>query len=65
FTGQLQRTLVAARLQQQYAFAVEPCVPQPGLGACARDRAVRLMLDQLGWWGRALREARAVRPYVS
>ncbi|NEE51949.1 NADPH-dependent oxidoreductase, partial [Streptomyces sp. SID8455] len=34
-------------------------------GSCARDRAVRLMLDQLGWWGWALREARAVRPYVS
>ncbi|MYT39308.1 NADPH-dependent oxidoreductase [Streptomyces sp. SID8356] len=34
-------------------------------GACARDRAAGLMLDQLGWWGRALREARAVRPYVS
>ncbi|MFJ7188540.1 NADPH-dependent FMN reductase [Streptomyces bacillaris] len=34
-------------------------------GACARDRAVGLMLDQLGWWGWALREARAVRPYVS
>ncbi len=30
-----------------------------------RDRAVALMLDQLGWWGPALREARAARPYVS
>ncbi|MFI1830124.1 NADPH-dependent FMN reductase [Streptomyces sp. NPDC020412] len=30
-----------------------------------RDRSVGLMLDQLGWWGIALREARAVRPYAS
>lgn len=30
-----------------------------------RDRAAGLMLDQLGWWGLALREARAARPYVS
>ncbi|MFD9423628.1 MULTISPECIES: NADPH-dependent FMN reductase [unclassified Streptomyces] len=30
-----------------------------------RDRAVGLMLDQLGWWGTALRDARAARPYVS
>ncbi|MEJ8636225.1 MULTISPECIES: NAD(P)H-dependent oxidoreductase [Streptomyces] len=30
-----------------------------------RDRAAALMLDQLGWWGLALREARAARPYVS
>ncbi|HZX39614.1 MAG TPA: NAD(P)H-dependent oxidoreductase [Streptomyces sp.] len=30
-----------------------------------RDRAAELMLDQLGWWGLALREARAARPYVS
>ncbi|MFF3753545.1 NADPH-dependent FMN reductase [Streptomyces sp. NPDC002018] len=30
-----------------------------------RDRAAGLMLDQLGWWGLALREARALRPYVS
>lgn len=34
-------------------------------GDCGRDRAVGVMLDQLGWWGWALREARAVRPYVS
>lgn len=34
-------------------------------GDTGRDRSVGLMLDQLGWWGRALREARAVRPYVS
>ncbi|MFF8957815.1 NADPH-dependent FMN reductase [Streptomyces sp. NPDC014894] len=30
-----------------------------------RESSVRLLLDQLGWWGLALREARAVRPYVS
>ncbi|MEV6398521.1 NAD(P)H-dependent oxidoreductase [Streptomyces sp. NPDC051907] len=30
-----------------------------------RERAAALMLDQLGWWGLALREARAARPYVS
>ncbi|MGW6713224.1 NADPH-dependent FMN reductase [Streptomyces globisporus] len=34
-------------------------------GDIRRDRSVGLMLDQLGWWGWALREARAVRPYVS
>lgn len=28
-------------------------------------QAVDCMLDQLTWWGLALREARAVRPYVS
>ncbi|MFI6285823.1 NADPH-dependent FMN reductase [Streptomyces sp. NPDC051018] len=30
----------------------------------ARDRAAERMLDQLGWWGVALREARAARPYI-
>ncbi|MCX4824500.1 NAD(P)H-dependent oxidoreductase [Streptomyces sp. NBC_01142] len=30
-----------------------------------REGAAGLMLDQLGWWGLALREARAARPYVS
>ncbi|MFI1014368.1 NADPH-dependent FMN reductase [Streptomyces sp. NPDC020965] len=30
-----------------------------------KGRAADLMLDQLGWWGLALREARARRPYVS
>ncbi|WP_455358515.1 NADPH-dependent FMN reductase [Streptomyces sp. SYSU K21746] len=30
-----------------------------------RGRAVTSLLDQLGWWGLALREARAVRPYLS
>lgn len=29
------------------------------------DHAVAAMLDQLTWWGLALREARAARPYVS
>ena len=29
------------------------------------SRAVNTMLDQLVWWGRALREARAARPYPS
>ncbi|MGW1210540.1 NADPH-dependent FMN reductase [Streptomyces sp. NPDC002499] len=28
------------------------------------DAAAKVMLDQLVWWGRALREARAVRPYA-
>jgi NAD(P)H-dependent FMN reductase len=28
-------------------------------------RAAKSMLDQLVWWGRALREARAERPYVA
>ncbi|TDD79515.1 NADPH-dependent oxidoreductase [Actinomadura darangshiensis] len=27
------------------------------------EAAAKGMLDQLGWWGHALREARAVRPY--
>ncbi|MEU4658375.1 NAD(P)H-dependent oxidoreductase [Streptomyces sp. NPDC023723] len=27
------------------------------------DAAAKTMLDQLVWWGRALREAKAVRPY--
>ncbi|MFE3828426.1 NADPH-dependent FMN reductase [Streptomyces sp. NPDC059092] len=31
----------------------------------AGDRAAGLMLDQLGWWGLALREAREARPYLS
>lgn len=30
-----------------------------------RDRSIALMLDQLGWWGTALRAARTARPYVS
>lgn len=29
------------------------------------QRAAATMLDQLGWWGRALRDARARHPYVS
>lgn len=29
-----------------------------------RDRAASTLLDQLGWWGLALREARAARPYI-
>lgn len=29
------------------------------------SQAAATMLDQLGWWGRALREARAQHPYVS
>ncbi|HEU5155914.1 MAG TPA: NAD(P)H-dependent oxidoreductase [Streptosporangiaceae bacterium] len=28
-------------------------------------QAAKTMLDQLEWWGRALRDARAARPYVS
>jgi NAD(P)H-dependent FMN reductase len=31
----------------------------------ARLRAVAAMLDQLTWWGRALRAARHAHPYVS
>ena len=27
------------------------------------DAAAKIMLDQLGWWARALREAKAVHPY--
>ncbi|GAA2213930.1 NAD(P)H-dependent oxidoreductase [Nonomuraea monospora] len=30
-----------------------------------RLRAVAAMLDQLAWWGRALREGRRAQPYVS
>lgn len=29
------------------------------------DLAITTMLDQLTWWGHALRDARALRPYVS
>ena len=29
------------------------------------DLAVTAMLDQLTWWGRALRDARAARPYIA
>ncbi|PCG81474.1 NADPH-dependent FMN reductase [Streptomyces sp. WZ.A104] len=44
-------------------FLQQPLEGRPG--DFGRDRAVGLMLDQLGWWGWALREARAARPYVS
>jgi NAD(P)H-dependent FMN reductase len=30
-----------------------------------REQAAQTLLDQLTWWGLALREARAARPYVS
>jgi NAD(P)H-dependent FMN reductase len=30
-----------------------------------RLRAIAAMLDQLTWWGRALRDARRAQPYVS
>ncbi|MEU4127897.1 NADPH-dependent FMN reductase [Streptomyces wuyuanensis] len=30
-----------------------------------QDRSVGPMLDQLAWWGLALRDARALRPYIS
>ncbi|MFI1186577.1 NADPH-dependent FMN reductase [Streptomyces californicus] len=47
-------------------FLQQPLGESPSSPAgTRRDRSVRVMLDQLGWWGRALREARAVRPYVS
>ncbi len=29
------------------------------------DAAAKTMLDQLVWWGEALREARATRPYAN
>ncbi|MFD3487540.1 NADPH-dependent FMN reductase [Streptomyces sp. NPDC058665] len=29
-----------------------------------RDRDASVLLDQLGWWGLGLREARAARPYI-
>lgn len=29
-----------------------------------QDREASVLLDQLGWWGLALREARAARPYI-
>jgi NAD(P)H-dependent FMN reductase len=35
------------------------------LNVAGHGRAVTTMLDQLTWWGLALREARAARPYVS
>ncbi|WP_435597969.1 NADPH-dependent FMN reductase [Streptomyces anulatus] len=44
-------------------FLRQPLEGHPG--DTGRDRSVGLMLDQLGWWGSALREARAARPYVS
>ncbi|AXK36893.1 NADPH-dependent oxidoreductase [Streptomyces armeniacus] len=42
------------------------CPGEPGRpGEDAEERAVASMLDQLVWWGLALREARAARPYVT
>ncbi len=32
--------------------------------ATAPDAAAKTMLDQLVWWGRALRDARQVRPLI-
>ncbi|WP_282695164.1 NAD(P)H-dependent oxidoreductase [Streptomyces sp. CC208A] len=29
------------------------------------DNGAKLMLDQLAWWGRALKDAKAVRPYAA
>ncbi|MFE9456091.1 NADPH-dependent FMN reductase [Streptomyces californicus] len=47
-------------------FLQQPLEESPsGPTGTRRDRSVRVMLDQLGWWGRALRDARALRPYVS
>ncbi|MET9338328.1 NAD(P)H-dependent oxidoreductase [Nonomuraea sp. NPDC003804] len=34
-------------------------------GSDAREQAVATLLDQLLWWGLALREARAIRPFAS
>ncbi|MFH9608417.1 NADPH-dependent FMN reductase [Streptomyces sp. NPDC017448] len=44
-------------------FLQQPLEESPA--ATRHDRSVRVMLDQLDWWGRALREARAVHPYVA
>jgi NAD(P)H-dependent FMN reductase len=35
------------------------------VAADSARQAAKTMLDQLDWWGRALRDARAARPYVS
>lgn len=37
----------------------------PADGAELAGQAAKTMLDQLTWWGLALRDARAARPYVS
>ncbi len=36
--------------------------PRDPLGV---NGAARVMLDQLAWWARALREARTARPYAA
>ncbi|RKN51624.1 NADPH-dependent oxidoreductase [Streptomyces klenkii] len=36
-----------------------------GLGTEPQQRAATAMLDELAWWGLALREARARRPYIA
>ncbi|MDT0344900.1 NADPH-dependent FMN reductase [Streptomyces litchfieldiae] len=38
---------------------------EAGIGTPARERAATAMLDELVWWGLALREARERRPYVT
>ncbi|NGN65654.1 NAD(P)H-dependent oxidoreductase [Streptomyces sp. A7024] len=42
--------------------ALDLVEPAPDGGR--RDRAAHALLDQLTWWGLALRDARATRPYV-
>ncbi|SDJ77913.1 NADPH-dependent FMN reductase [Nonomuraea jiangxiensis] len=49
----------AVGLQAPWAqLGPDGTTPNPG-----GDAAAKAMLDQLAWWGRALREARAARPY--
>ena len=41
-------------------FAADGSGPRPGTGY---DAAAKLLLDQLVWWGQALRDARTKHPY--
>jgi NAD(P)H-dependent FMN reductase len=41
-------------------FAADGSWPRPGAGY---DAAAKLLLDQLAWWGQALRDARTKHPY--
>lgn len=43
-------------------FAVDGSWPKPSADC---NTALKITLDQLCWWARALREARAVRPYAA
>ncbi|GII00603.1 NADPH-dependent FMN reductase [Planobispora takensis] len=46
------------RVERQFDEAGEPVDP------AGVDGAAKVLLDQLIWWGTALREARAARPYT-